>query len=115
MDEILNIILQHKLSFLDTMSNVAMLWWVSSVVFCGYIIAAVWMKRDEIEKKDFPLPWFFFIVFAFFFSIVVFGGWTIFVTTRLYQETNILLEEKSLLLSGVKSDKIFLILTPSPS
>jgi hypothetical protein len=51
-NENLRFLLGHKLSYLTTVSIVCMSWWVSSIVFCGSIIAAVWYKRaDLVEPK----------------------------------------------------------------
>jgi hypothetical protein len=35
-------LLEQKIASLNTVANVSMTWWVSSVVFCALIFAAVW-------------------------------------------------------------------------
>ncbi len=84
-NEVLTMLLQRKLTYVDTMTSAAMLWWVSSVVFCGYIISGIWTKRSEVIKLR-AFHWFFFVIFVFFFSVVVFGGWIIYATNCLQHE-----------------------------
>ena len=50
---ILNNLLELKLHTLNVYATTGMTWWVSSVVFCGTIIGAAWIRKDDLEK--FPL------------------------------------------------------------
>ena len=69
--------LDGKIAFLTTVINACMLWWVSSVVFCGSVLSTTYVKRKEILKLR-NLNWFIFIVAFFILTIVAFGcglGW----------------------------------------
>ena len=41
-------LLGQKLAYVNTLASVCMTWWVSSIVFCGSILAAVWLYRDKL-------------------------------------------------------------------
>ena len=49
--DLLTTLLQKKLDFVTTLANIGMTWWVSSVVFCGSILAAVWVYRKEVASS----------------------------------------------------------------
>ena len=61
----------HTLYILMT---TGMTWWVSSVVFCGSILAGTWIKHAELAQLRF-INWFCSIVLIFLLSIVIFGVW----------------------------------------
>lgn len=66
-------LLGQKLAFANTAINVCMAWWVSSVVFCGSILAAAWLKRDElVESRIIHLLG--IILLIFFAGVVAFGA-----------------------------------------
>jgi len=45
-------LLEQKVSYVNAIGNVSMLWWVTSVVFCVSILATVWKnRRDLVEEK----------------------------------------------------------------
>ena len=67
------LLLEQKLASLNAVANMCMTWWVSSVVFCGSILAGVWLQREEIVKSG--------VLFAlgltlsvFFAGVVAFGA-----------------------------------------
>lgn len=65
-------ILEQKVSFLNTLGNVSMLWWVTSVVFSLSILAGVWKFREQlVEKKWIKVIGMF--GFVFFSTIVLYG------------------------------------------
>lgn len=70
--ENVHFLLEHKLSYLNTVSNVCMSWWVSSVVFCGSIVAAVWLNRKDLVESGIIL-WLGFVVAIFFAGFILFG------------------------------------------
>ena len=63
-----------KAQTLYTLMTTAMTWWVSSVVFCGSILAGIWIKHTELAQLPF-VNWFCSIVLMFLLSIVIFGVW----------------------------------------
>ena len=70
--ETIQFLLKHKLSYLNTVATVCMSWWVSSIVFCGTILAAVWLKRGDLVKSDIILPLGGVVAF-FFLTFICFG------------------------------------------
>ena len=85
-NEILQIMLQKNLDFLATLLSACMTWWVSSVVFCGSLIAGIWLKKDDIKKMGSYFHWFFFVASVFVASVVCFGFWVVWVSSRLEGE-----------------------------
>jgi hypothetical protein len=71
-EETLRFLIEQKTTFINTAVNACMLWWVSSIVFCGSVLAAVWMKRDELRKERF-MRWTGAILSIFFLAIACFG------------------------------------------
>ncbi|HEU0144057.1 MAG TPA: hypothetical protein VFQ47_04665 [Nitrososphaera sp.] len=72
--ETLRFLIEQKMASMNTAGNVCMTWWVSSVVFCGSILAAVWLQREELAKSGFfLLASFSFVLTVFFAGIVIFG------------------------------------------
>lgn len=90
--ETLQILLEQKFIFLNTIANVGMTWWVSSIVFCGSVLGGIWLKKKEVvDMAHFGLLGFFLGVF--FASIVLFGILMIFVTIELQTEIELLQEQ----------------------
>jgi len=89
--QILNTLLEQKLELLNTIANVGMTWWVSSIVFCGSALGAIWLKRHEIAAAPF-FGWLGLFLGVFFVSIVLFGVWMVIATSILQSETNAILE-----------------------
>jgi hypothetical protein len=50
-----------------------MLWWASSIVFCGYVLAAVWSNREQLSKERIFVIGLGIVLFAFFSVISHFG------------------------------------------
>lgn len=75
-NEMMMLILQHKLAFLNSIIDPLMIWYVSSVVFCASIISAVYINRKDIASIH-GLNWFCSLILFFFSSIVTFGIWAI--------------------------------------
>ena len=85
--EILLKLLELKLQALNVYAATGMTWWVSSIVFCGTILATSWVKKDEL--KLFPLLKQLGAFLTFFFStIVLFGLWVIFGIHQLHNEVS---------------------------
>lgn len=63
-----------KVHMLCNLMTTGMTWWVSSVVFCGSILAGTWIKHQELVGLPF-INWFCLIVLIFLLSIVLFGVW----------------------------------------
>jgi len=73
-NETLRFLIEQKLSSMNTAGNVCMTWWVSSVVFCGSILAAVWLQRSELAKAGgFLLGGLSLVLTVFFAGTVLFG------------------------------------------
>ena len=89
-EEVLRLLLEKNLSFLETLTSSCMLWWVSSVIFCGSLLAGIWTKQDDIREMPF-FNWLFFVAFVFIASIVCFGFWVIEVSYRLESQAGNLL------------------------
>jgi hypothetical protein len=72
-------LLGQKLGFANVAVNVCMVWWVSSVVFCCSILAAVWIQRNDLVKS-----WIIHLLGVVL--VIFFGGVTAFGTLieRLY-------------------------------
>jgi len=90
-----------KIDFISTIANIGMLWWVSSVVFCGTTLAMAWQHKKTIETLP-PdlLKWLKRGLTFFFSSIVFFGLFTIFIVYKLYNESQeifIILNQKETL------------------
>lgn len=66
-------LLEQKLASLNAVDNMCMAWWVSSVVFCGSILAGVWLQREQIVKSGilYTLGWALSLFFA---GVVAFGA-----------------------------------------
>lgn len=71
-NEALRFLLERKLDFLKEIAQACMLWWVSSVVFCGTVIAAVWSKWEKLKEQK-VIRWLGIVLCVFFSSIVAFG------------------------------------------
>lgn len=72
-DERTLLLLQQKLAHANTMGNVCMTWWVSSVVFCGSILAAVWWNKAELSEPEIVNKLGIFLL-LFFAGVVIFGA-----------------------------------------
>jgi len=72
-EEALRFLVGQKISSLNTAGNVCMTWWVSSVVFCGTILAAIWLQRKELAESRFIIWLLFAVLTLFFAGIVSFG------------------------------------------
>ena len=70
--EKLRFLLEQKIACVNMAGNACMAWWVSSVVFCGSIMAGVWLERKELIKSNifYPLG----VALGFFFAGVVLFG-----------------------------------------
>lgn len=75
--ETVKFLIERKIDFVNSIAQMGMLWWVSSVVFCGSVLAAVWSKQDNLKKQRLVNP-LGFILSGFFLSMVVFGGMVIY-------------------------------------
>lgn len=71
--EVACFLLEQKISSMNTAGTVCMTWWVSSVVFCGSILAAIWLKKSEIATSRFLLFGLSFVLTIFFIGVVLFG------------------------------------------
>lgn len=88
---LLGTLLEQKLQLLNTIANVGMLWWVSSVVFCGSILGAIWINRHEVAGAPF-FGWLSVLLGVFFFSIVLFGVCMIIATGAIRYEVESIIE-----------------------
>jgi hypothetical protein len=71
-DDTIRFLIEQKMLYVNSTVNVCMLWWVSSIVFCGYVLAAVWVYREQLGQLGYLLG-LGIILFVFFFFIAYFG------------------------------------------
>lgn len=76
-NETIRFLIEQKVSFVNSAVNVCMAWWVSSIVFCGGILAAVWSSQDKL-RNPVLLVLLGIILLVFFASIAAFGVMVIF-------------------------------------
>lgn len=86
-DERVRFLIEQKISYLNTVGNVCMAWWVSSVVFCGSILAAVWLNRAELVESG-VIKWLGFALAAFFATVVIYGVLIIRYLDRVHREVS---------------------------
>ena len=71
-DETIRFLIEQKMSYVNSTVNVCMLWWVSSIAFCGYVLAAVWSYREQLSPVGYVIG-LGIILYVFFFFIAYFG------------------------------------------
>ena len=91
-DERVRFLIEQKISYLNTVGNVSMSWWVSSVVFCGTILAVVWLYRTELTESGI-IKWLGVVLTVFFITVVVYGIVLIKYLNRLHAEVSALASE----------------------
>jgi hypothetical protein len=72
-DDTIRFLIEQKMSYVNSTVNVCMLWWASSIVFCGYVLAGVWSKQQELRQTRTVIG-LGIVLFVFFFVIALFGG-----------------------------------------
>jgi hypothetical protein len=50
-NETTRFLIEQKITYINSVINVCMLWWVSTVVFYGSVLAAVWLKQKELKQQ----------------------------------------------------------------
>ena len=86
-DKALLVLLGSKYEFLSVYANLSMLWWVSSIVFCASVIAAVWRFQSEIfNMPRLYINILFFVGSVFFITIVAYGSLAVFFVKWMEQE-----------------------------
>src|SRR5918912_69759 len=50
--ETIRFLIEQKITYINSTINACMLWWVSSVVFYGSVLAAIWLKQHELKVKE---------------------------------------------------------------
>jgi hypothetical protein len=100
-EEALRALLEHKLSFLETVAQTTMAWWVSSIVFCATVIAIFWGRRQDVVMLP-GLNIVCSLVSVFLFSFPVYAAWVIYGTHRIHLET-----QDILLQLGLPTDLLF--------
>jgi hypothetical protein len=86
------VILEAKLNFVSSLAYTLMFWWASSVAFCGSLIAAVWIRRDDLRSFH-ELYLFCAVVWIFIFTIAIFGCIMIPYTYKLKKEAIFLIRK----------------------
>ena len=69
----LRFLIEQKIAYINATVNIGMLWWASSIVFSGSVLAAVWSNQDELVKQPPFLLGLGIVLFVFFFVIAYFG------------------------------------------
>lgn len=72
-EDSIQFLIEQKVSYVNSTVNVCMLWWVSSIAFSGYILAAVWSKQEKLKESLRNLGGLGFILSVFFVAITIFG------------------------------------------
>jgi len=72
-EETKRFLIEQKVSFVNSAVNAAMLWWVSSLLFCGSVLGAVWSEREKLQSKPGVLVGLGIVLFVFFGAIAIFG------------------------------------------
>ena len=72
-EETKRVLIEQKVSFVNSAVNAAMLWWVSSILFCGSALAAVWSNKEGLQKNTGILVGLGIVLFVFFGAIAIFG------------------------------------------
>jgi hypothetical protein len=71
--ENLRLLLEQKVAYLNMVANVAMVWWVSSVVFSASALGSLWRQRGELGLTALQARRLSRLVTTFFVTIVLFG------------------------------------------
>jgi hypothetical protein len=67
--EEIRFLIDQKVSYINSTVNISMLWWVSSIAFCGYVLYTVWSHKKELGPPYFILGFgIVFFIFSFFIS-----------------------------------------------
>lgn len=90
-NETLYFLIEQKLTYLNTVAKVCMSWWVSSIVFCGTILAAVWLRRAELVDSGI-IKLLGIAVAGFFASFIYFGITAIWCLNKLKTEISDLIK-----------------------
>lgn len=105
-NENVRFLLGQKISHFNTVSHVCMSWWVSSIVFCGSILAAVWFNRSDLMQSGiFPILG--FVVAFFFLSFIWFGTVINRYLTRLDKDISFLIKKLKPNVSKLNPDCAF--------
>lgn len=83
--EMLKFLIEQKISVMNTLAQVCMIWWVSGTAFCGSILAWIWTKRKELKHAQY-LTVLGSVLFVFFLTILGFGGLLVWYTVQLETE-----------------------------
>jgi hypothetical protein len=82
-------LIQQKILFVNYATYACMWWWVSSILFRGSILGAIWSKQEKLKDRR-PIIWLGVILFIFFSSIIIFGFVVILYLGRSRAEINAL-------------------------
>jgi hypothetical protein len=90
--ETLQKLLEYDFQFANTVANTSMIWWASSVVFCGYVLAYFWNSKAKIENwKSFRAV--AVVIGLLFLSMIVYGWWIIRVLNSIEMEVHSITKE----------------------
>ena len=62
-----------KMDFIGSLTNALMLWWVSSIIFCGSALAGAFLYRAQLNELKWLKVIFFIFMTTFVFCISQFG------------------------------------------
>lgn len=66
-------ILSKKIEFLGSLTNALMLWWVSSIVFCGSALAGAFLYKNQLDALHWLKLIFYGFMTAFVTCVACFG------------------------------------------
>ena len=72
-EETKRFLIEQKVSFVNSAVSAGMLWWVSSILFCGSALAGVWSAQEDLKKSQGILVGLGIILFVFLGAIAIFG------------------------------------------
>lgn len=89
-NETIRFLIAQKITYINAMVSVCMLWWVSSVVLYGSVLAAVWSKQTELKAQPSTLNWLGFALSVLFLATAAFGVLAICYSLRIQAEIHTL-------------------------
>jgi hypothetical protein len=74
-DETIRFLIAQKMSYVSATVNVCMQWWVSSIVFCGAVLAAVWLNQKELRQPGILIG--LGLILLVFFCLIAYFGFSV--------------------------------------
>jgi lysylphosphatidylglycerol synthetase-like protein (DUF2156 family) len=88
--DLLKLLIDRNLTFMELVAYTTMTWWASSIVFCATIIGLSWWHRERVAGLR-RLNWFCWAISAFFVSLPLYTILVFFLLVEIETETRWLL------------------------